>query len=261
MTDSAVIQPTPWGESEIRGPVHVYREDLVLRMFLPLVREGRALDAGCGSGSMALALCKAGFRVDGIERSAEFVQLVQHKLARYGSESRMTVQQGSIAQLPFEDGAFDGIVCGEVLEHIPPEDGGDRAAVTELYRVLRPGGVCVASVPLNPSLWDHSDVWAGHVKRYGREEFVELFTGCGFAVHEVRAWGFPLGRLYHRLLFAPWIRRTADLGGEARERRADTRAAANRRLVEFVACAFRFDELFSRRPWGRGIVLSARRSD
>ena len=70
-----------------------------------------------------------------------------------------------------------------------------------------------------------------------------------------------MGRLYHRLLFAPWIRRTSSMEADAREGRVDTRAAANRGLVDLVARAFRFDELFSRRPWGRGIVLSARRPD
>ena len=94
----------------------------------------------------------------------------------------------------------------------------------------------------------------------GDQELVQLLQDNGFAVHDTRTWGFPLVRLYHRLLFAPWIRRTASLDAAEREDRADTRAASNRRLVELVAGAFRFDELFSRRPWGRGVIVSARRA-
>ncbi|MFC1525514.1 class I SAM-dependent methyltransferase [Candidatus Latescibacterota bacterium] len=260
MSETGVINPTPWGEAEIRGPVHLHRERLVLRAFTALLQEGRILDAGCGGGSLALGLCKAGYRVDAMEQSLEFVQLVQHKLSRFGSESRMTVQQGSITELPFENGSFDGAVCGEVLEHIQAEQGGDQAAVQELRRVLRVDAPCVVSVPLNPDLWDESDVWAGHVKRYEREQLVELFAGNGFSVLDTHIWGFPLGRIYHRVLFAPWIRRTASMDAASREMRADTRAASSRRLVGLVAGAFRLDELFARRPWGRGIILSTRRS-
>lgn len=260
MTPDTVIRPTPWGEHEIRGPVHVFRERLLLRMFMPLLSEGRVLDAGCGSGSLAFALCKAGFRVDAIEQSGKFVRMVQHGMARYGSESRMTVQQGSATELPFDDGSFDGLVCGEVLEHVGPDQGGDVAAVRELFRVLKPHAPCVISVPLNPELWDDSDVWAGHVKRYHRDELVDLFEGEGFEVTETRVWGFPLGRLYHRLVFAPWIRRTA--GGDREERGGHwgSRVAGNKRVVDLVARVLQFDELFSRRTWGRGIVLSGLRS-
>jgi SAM-dependent methyltransferase len=171
------------------------------------------------------------------------------------------VQRGSVTDLPFADGSFDGLVCGEVLEHVLPEDGGDAAAVRQFYRVLKPGGVLVASVPLNPRLWDYSDEWARHVKRYERDEFVRLFAECGFRVESVRVWGFPLGRIYHRLLFAPWLKRTAGQEVEAREQRADTRAGRSRALIKLVALALRFDELFARWSWGRGVVVAARRMD
>ncbi|MBQ37271.1 MAG: hypothetical protein CME04_12855, partial [Gemmatimonadaceae bacterium] len=131
------IQPTPWGQHEIRGPVHLFRERLLIRQFCALMGDsGRVFDAGCGSGSLAMDLQKEGFRVDAIEQSSEFVELVRHKAARYGSESQVQVQQASVTQLPFDDDSFDGVVCGEVLEHVLPEDGGDSVAVAELHRVL-----------------------------------------------------------------------------------------------------------------------------
>ncbi|MBD05459.1 MAG: hypothetical protein CME24_14045 [Gemmatimonadetes bacterium] len=253
------IQPTPWGETEIRGPVHLFRERLLMRLFEPRLSDGRVLDAGCGSGSLALELAKCGFRVDALERSTDFVAMVRRKIARYGNESRISVHQGSVTSLPFEDAAFDGAVCGEVIEHVSLEDGGDVAAIAELARVLKPGAPCVASVPLNQGLWDEADDWAGHVKRYGRDEFADLFREAGFEIDDVRVWGFPFGRIYHSMLFGPWLRRTAAMTPQEREGRSDTRAARNPALVEAVAGVLRFDELFSRWPWGRGVIVVATR--
>lgn len=259
VVETATISPTRWGECEIRGPVHLFRERLLLRLFRPLLAGGRVLDAGCGSGSLALDLCRAGYQVDGVEFSEEFVGLVEEKIGQYGLGERLTVRRGSVTRLDFSDGCFDGLICGEVLEHVTSEQGGDRAAVEEFFRVLKPGAPCVASVPLNPGLWDHCDEWAGHVKRYTREGFAQLFEGCGFEVERTCSWGFPLGRIYHRLLFAPWLRKTSEQEVDTREERLDTRAGRHPLLVKLVAGVLRFDELFSLWPWGRGIVLCARR--
>lgn len=261
MVTKTQIAATHWGECEIRGPVHLFRERLLLRLFRQLLTAGKVLDAGCGSGSLALDLCRAGYAVAAVEDSAEFADLVGAKAQHLGLADRLQVQRASVTDLPFADGSFDGLICGEVLEHVLPATGGDQAAVREFYRVLQPGGVCVASVPLNPRLWDHTDEWARHVKRYRRNEFIELFAGAGFVVERVRVWGFPLGRLYHRLFFAPWLARTAGQDIASREARPDTRAGRSRILVEATAALLRFDELFARLAWGRGIVLCARRGE
>ena len=135
-TETVSIQPTHWGESEIRGPVHLFRERLLLRLFRPMLAAGRVLDAGCGSASLAFDLCRAGYVVEGIEYSADFVDFVQQKIERTGLQRQMAVRQGSVTRLYFDDASFDGLVCGEVLEHITADQGGDRAAVEEFWQVF-----------------------------------------------------------------------------------------------------------------------------
>tara|TARA_B100000902_G_scaffold323222_1_gene316917 strand:+ start:361 stop:1137 length:777 start_codon:yes stop_codon:yes gene_type:complete len=250
---------TQWGESEIRGPVHLFRERLMLRLFCPMISSGHVLDAGCGSGSLAFDLSSLGYKVNMIEHSKGFVNSVSKRIKSDKENRWLRLQRASIARLPFADESFDGIVCGEVLEHILPQDGGDVAAVEQFARVLRPGGVIVASVPLNPKLWDISDDWALHVKRYVRSDFERLFSERGFQVSSVRVWGFPLGRMYHKYIFKPWLNRVRMQTVADRESRRDTRIGRNRFLVNGVASLFRFDELFSALSWGRGLVLTARR--
>jgi ubiquinone/menaquinone biosynthesis C-methylase UbiE len=55
------------------------------------------------------------------------------------------VRQGSLTALPFPDGSFDRALCLDVLEHLAYED--QPRALAELFRVLRPGGELLVSVP------------------------------------------------------------------------------------------------------------------
>ncbi len=252
------IAPTRWGEYEIRGPIHLYRERLLLRHFRRHLRRGRVLDAGSGSGSMLFELLRAGYAVTGVEAAADFVALVRQRAMRLGVTGLLDIHQGQVTRIQCDDGSFDGIICGEVLEHVLPEHGGDAAAVAEFRRLLRPGGICAVSVPLGPGQWDHTDEWARHVKRYARGELMRLLGDHGLEVLLVRSWGFPMGRLYHRLLFAPWVRRTAGGPAAQRESRIDTRCGRHPLVMHSLAAVLRVDELFGRLPWGRGLIAIAR---
>jgi SAM-dependent methyltransferase len=103
------------------------------------VRPGvRVLDAGCGAGEYVAALSRLGYDVQGVEYLPE-------KVAQWGGAHRgdPRVQQGDLMRLPFPDGAFDAVLLNEVLEHVPDE----RATLSELRRVLRPGGVLLLFSP------------------------------------------------------------------------------------------------------------------
>jgi SAM-dependent methyltransferase len=98
---------------------------------------------------------------------------------------------GSAEALPFADGAFDVVAAFDVVEHC--ED--DALAVSELARVLAPGGRMLLSVPAYQWAWSDHDVRAGHHRRYTRRRLERVVAGAGLSIaRSTYAFGavFPL---------------------------------------------------------------------
>jgi SAM-dependent methyltransferase len=130
----------------------------------------RILDLGCGPGNTLRLLERHGLAF-GIEYST-----VALAVARGRGLTRVVAGDG--AQLPLRSASMDCVVALEVVEHFAD----DLAVVREAFRVLRPGGVLVASVPAFMSLWRSHDELYGHHRRYTRAEFRRLLTAAGLAV-------------------------------------------------------------------------------
>lgn len=172
---------------------------------------------------MSARLEQLGFEVTSTDVSAAAVQLLSERLAG-------DVRQASVTSLPFGDSSFDGVVLGEVLEHVEE----DREALREVARVLRPGGTLAASVPANPALFGPSDEWAGHVRRYTRPELLEACNEAGLSAQSCVGWGFPLSRLYHRHVYERYL----DRHGPARPGRR------HRPFIAAVGALLQIDRLF-----------------
>jgi SAM-dependent methyltransferase len=195
-----------WGTApDFVGPRHELRERLLLDLFLSAGPGPEVLNGGAGQGTLSRRLAELGFEVTSTDVSPEAVELLRERAPGDSLEADLT-------SLPFEDERFDAAVLGEVLEHI--ED--DRGALAEVARVLRPQGVLALSVPANPKLHGPSDVWAGHVRRYTRQELLEACSAAGFTVHRCLGWGFPVSRLYHRHVYERYLDRRGPAGPERR---------------------------------------------
>lgn len=98
----------------------------------------RVLDLGCGTGSLAIRLrqLRPETLVVGLDPDPKALARARRKAERAGLE--VDWQQGFADALPFPDCSFDGVVSSLVFHHLPPE--GVRGAVTEIHRILRPGG-------------------------------------------------------------------------------------------------------------------------
>ncbi len=238
-----------WGSApELYGPRHDYREALILRRLLPRLPGPQVLNAGAGAGSLTHRLLRAGCAVTSIDASGELCRRLAAELA--GTAAGARVLRCDVVDTGLPDRAFDGVVCAEVLEHLAD----DRAALTELARVLRPGGLLLVTVPAGPFRYDWVDLWAGHLRRYEPSDLAGKITGAGFGAVEVDGWGFPLSAAYHRWVYRPALRRRL-----ARARGPG--GAPPRAARTAVRAALELDSLFLGRTRGAlGLIATARRA-
>jgi len=129
----------------------------------------------------------------------------------------IALNNANIYALPYKDETFDAAILSEILEHV--ED--DVAALKEVYRVLKPGGVVAITVPNAnyPFLWDpinktletlfkthiqhgmFAGIWANHVRLYKRDELRSAVLNAGFVVEEERSFTHYCFPFIHNLVY------------------------------------------------------------
>jgi SAM-dependent methyltransferase len=145
--------------------------------------------------------------------------------------------KGDALELPYADASFDCVIASEILEHVPEDD----RAISELVRVLKPGGSLAITVPRwlpEKVCWVLSDEYhaneGGHIRIYRADELRDKVLAHGLqlththhahALHSPFWWlkcavgtsnnDHPAVKAYHNLLVwdmvsRPWITRTAE---------------------------------------------------
>jgi SAM-dependent methyltransferase len=147
------------------------------------------LDAGCGTGGLLAALPWKGFGVDASLLGAGLA--ARRRLTR--------IACADVTRMPFLDARFDAATSIDVLCHRAVRE---EAALRELFRCLRPGGLLVLQVPAFQALrGPHDDaVWTN--RRYRRGEIRDLLEGAGFRARQLRyrnALLFPAAALWRLL--------------------------------------------------------------
>jgi SAM-dependent methyltransferase len=82
--------------------------------------------------------------------------------------------RADLTSMCFDDASFDVIICYHVLEHIPA----DKAAIEELARVLKPGGLAIIQVPRRPGAATDEDPSAPveeRIRRFGQDDHVRMY--------------------------------------------------------------------------------------
>ena len=101
----------------------------------------RLLEVGCGAGLLLANLRSRAKQIVGLDLHQALPQV--RRMLRSVHQADEPLVRGSVLGLPFRDSSFDAVVCMSVLEHLRDLD----RAITELARVLRPGGKLILGFP------------------------------------------------------------------------------------------------------------------
>jgi SAM-dependent methyltransferase len=135
----------------------------------------RALDLGCGDGRLTAEL-------DAAELTAADVSTVALERARGRIPAARIVELDPDATLPFDDGAFDLVLCAETVEHVRDV----QLFLSEIRRVLAPGGRLALTTPWTPPLARPEDPLSPHLHRFTRRSLRRVLDGLGFELRSLR---------------------------------------------------------------------------
>ncbi len=154
-----------------------------LRQWLP-ADSPVIIDIGCSSGLM-LDLLRREFPLASV-LGADYVRGPLEALAR--QRPGVPLLQFDLTSCPLPDMSFHGIVLLNVLEHIER----DEAALAQVARLLKPGGIAVIEVPAGPQLFDVYDKLLFHHRRYSMKDLLGKVQRSGLQVVAKSHLGFFL---------------------------------------------------------------------
>lgn len=172
-------------------------------------------DCACGRGfylNMIRTVSKC--RIVGLELDPEVIVKTNRNI---GHLPDIYLARANIYQQPYPAASFDAAILSEILEHVDD----DVRGLTEVYRVLKPGGVVAITVPNAnyPFWWDPinksleallgthiqhgplAGIWANHVRLYTRERLRQAVEAAGFIVEEERAFTHYSFPFIHNLVY------------------------------------------------------------
>ncbi len=160
----------------------------------------RVLDAGCGYGVYSFMLAERKHHISSIDISEERIQAIQQRILEYQPYASLIFpKQGTLTNLPYEDHQFDLIICSEVIEHMEE----DAKAVSELVRVLAPGGYLVLTTPTDSERNHRVYPMFDHVRPgYSDQEYRDIATKHGLEILQMKYFEYKIGIFLFHLIQA-----------------------------------------------------------
>jgi ubiquinone/menaquinone biosynthesis C-methylase UbiE len=192
-------------------PAFARRARIIFENF-DLEGKEKVLEVGCGRGFYLKTLKTIWPNLDitGIDINQKYLDIAR----KFLGNSDVKLINGDATRLPFKDNSFDRIIATEILEHIPD----DKKAIAEMYRVLKPDGIAMVTVPnknypfcwdplnwvlervfhwhIPSNIWWLAGIWADHVRLYDEEELEDKMSASAKATADKEKIGFKVEKVW-----------------------------------------------------------------
>lgn len=182
--------------------------------YFPLQAGDTVLDLGCGEGRHVIAAyLREDITAIGVDLSFRDVATARQKFSGFevpgNPDKALGLSVANALRLPFADNTFDKVICSEVLEHIEDYEG----VLTEINRVMKPGGLFCASVPRSwpeKICWYFSEAYhqveGGHIRIFDAGALNRTIESLGFRSFK-RHWAHALHSPFWWLKCVFWDQR------------------------------------------------------
>jgi SAM-dependent methyltransferase len=205
------------------------------------------LDCGCGTGANLELLNRYGHAY-GFDLSAT-------GLAFGRRAGRTRLARATVAAAPFPSNRVDVVTSFDVLYSLDEPD--ERAAVREMYRLVRPGGHAVINVAAMDLLRGDHSVLSREVRRYSRESLRRLVVGAGFTIVRLT---YTNAALFLPMFLARAVQRARGLAAEEHAQHEMTVPPAP--INATLTAALALESLWLRvldNPFGSSLLCLARK--
>lgn len=236
-------------------PRYLCRKAVVLN-FLDEINKGAFLEVGMGAGDLILELAKKKYQGVGIDVSDEAVKIVREKLKNIKSDVK--IQKRDFFDI---NENFNVVIFLEIIEHIKD----DTRALKKIHTILNKDGHLIISAPAHKRDWDINDKWAGHYRRYEKNELQSKLERTGFKVIKLYNYGFPIANIANPI--RNYLIKKEDLS-EKNRKISTEKSGIDRNnqkkfsfmINKFTMAPFLFlQKLFFNKDWGNGYIILAKK--
>jgi SAM-dependent methyltransferase len=234
------------------------RRILQLTKSLP---KGKILEIGSGSAALLREFSLRDYQCTGYDTSAD-----TYNVAILMTQDRSNIEIVDKDNQNWEN-EFDYLLSCEVLEHIVD----DQAALIKWANYLKPKGMAILTVPCHMRKFGPLDSWAGHIRRYERDEFEILLDKAGFDIVYFEVYGYPLANitsfLRNKMLYKSeksrsYKNKNIDTANSGIQRKIESKLYHYQkniigRMVMRVSFALQF--LFRKTELGDGFIILAKK--
>ncbi len=182
------------------------------------IGSGKVIDVGCGLGYLLSRIEQPAGSLYGMD-----VGLGALKVARQWVENG-NFCLGDVTNIPYQSDSFDYMLSTEVLEHLTVEQGAKAAG--ECYRVLKPGGVAIFTVPNGKGVM--GDYFNAHIRFFSIEAVTALIKDAGFEIVSLQKFG----------LYLPLVSRLIGFIYNAQGKYVPVTPMLNWNMPEFLSMSF-----------------------